>query len=167
MTTRERIKHALTCAEQCEQEAAVCLEDARKWRREAEAISDELPENRKMAANAVEAFHRYREKYPNESPAKLAGRITALWNNRPSVEAVRRWLNAAGIKVEDPKSRAECAKIARAVKSSPNGYRVIDADVWAANKSIFSSDDLAMLADGGLARIGLARDDEFDDWEAA
>lgn len=142
MTTRERIKHALTCAEQCEQEAAVCLEDARKWRREAEAIS-------------------------NESPAKLAGRITALWNNRPSVEAVRRWLNAAGIKVEDPKSRAECAKIARAVKSSPNGYRVIDADVWAANKSIFSSDDIAMLADGGLARIGLARDDEFDDWEAA
>jgi hypothetical protein len=112
---------------------------------------------------AVAKWHQLRESYPWETHSKTLTRITWAFNPRPKVDAIREWIRAAGIKVEDAPTQDEILVQARAVKNGapikqpPFGYVVADVEMWNASAGLMSDSDIRELAEGGLARCGLRK----------
>jgi hypothetical protein len=116
---------------------------------------------------AVELWTRYRKRFPNEGLNRTVSRLCSHYPQpRPTADEIREWLRAAGIDIPTPMSRSECAAQARdcRLRKPPEGYKIVNAEVWRTSESLLSDADIREMAEGGLARAGLALDTEAVGW---
>ena len=116
---------------------------------------------------AVELWNRYRKRYPDEGLNRTVSRLCSHYPQpRPTADELREWLRAAGVDIPTPMSRSECAAQARDCRSRkpPEGYKVVNADAWKASESLLSDADIREMAEGGLARAGLALESGAVGW---
>lgn len=122
-----------------------------------------------LVRRTVDVWERLRNRYPQESHAKTITRIGWSFgkaSERPRSEQIRAWLREGGVAVEEPPSVGAVAAIARAARATinapkhgpkpPLGYRIVDAEAWKASAPMLNESEIRELAEGGLARIGLA-----------
>lgn len=133
-------------------------------------------------------WNRERTKWTGDTDARIVSRVRSHFKHLTNGD-VYELLRGQGVEVARPLTRAECAKSARAARHTPKtpepngeqidravikamiggrkppeGYKIVNAEVWRASESLLSDADIREMAEGGLARAGLALDAEAVGW---